>query len=315
MAKRYFSDDELATLSRTPREDLENALHQEPAAVADTATSIARSYKDQIGGSRDWVGSIFTCVGERGGSKALADLVATTPRVFQALGASEVAIEGNSLPEDVVADSAGMVGQVVDRASSGDTEGALSAFDSYEESCRVVQDEYRDWLTALLSSVYRRSGPDELESVHRYCAEHTLLPWMSVDIRNNPAKRLVRWVRMFKGHFSGIQVSEDDEKFTLLQNPCGTCSRQILDGRYEPPFNLAVVEEAHTVTWGRGTTPMYRTHVPVWHVAMARERLGVPWPVNQCPRGLSSGPCPTLLFKDPLNPRANALVPDIGADL
>jgi hypothetical protein len=49
-------------------------------------------------------------------------------------------------------------------------------------------------------------------------------------------------------------------------------------------------------------------------VAMARERLGVPWPVNRCPAGLGTGPCETLLFKDPLDTRANTFVPGAGGD-
>jgi hypothetical protein len=72
---------------------------------------------------------------------------------------------------------------------------------------------------------------------------------------------------------------------------------------------LAVVEERHPVSWGRGATPIYRTHIPIWHVAMARERIGVPWPVNRCPAGLEVGPCTLLIFKDPLDPAANAEVP------
>jgi hypothetical protein len=314
MTERYFTDTELKGLSRTPRQELEAALRRDPAAATETAVSIARSYKDQIGGSQAWIATVLSYMGERSGKEGIVDLVGSTSRLFQALAGSGVPLTPDVVAEDAVAGSSALVTEIAARASSGDTGGALAAFDAFEAACRVVQDVYRDWLTALLTSVYRRDGPDELESVHRYCAERTLLPWMSVDIRNSPAKRLVRWVRMLKGHFSGVEVTEDDEKFTLLQNPCGTCSRQVLQGRYQPPVDLAVVEEIHTVTWGRGTTPVYRTHVPVWHVAMARERLGVPWPVNQCPKGLGSGPCPTLLFKDPLNPRANAFVPGVEGD-
>jgi hypothetical protein len=185
-------------------------------------------------------------------------------------------------------------------------------FDAYEAACRSLQDTYCDWLSSLLSDVYRAWGADELETVHRYCAERTLLPWMTVDIRNAPEKRLVRWVRMLKSHFSVLRLREDDEKFVIVQDPCGTCARQIREGRYEPPFDLAVVDEKHALTWGGGATPVYRTHVPVWHVVMARERLGVPWPVNRCPAGLGAGPCETLLYKDPLDARANDQVPWAG---
>jgi hypothetical protein len=268
--------------------------------------SIARSYRDQIGGSRSWLACVFAHVGERHGQEGLVRGVATTSRFFGALAAA-----GGSFPDakGMIDDSEGVVDRVSELALAGNGDGALDVFDAFETACRVVQDTYRDWLSSLLSAVYRSWGPDELEALHRYCAEHTLLPWMSIDIRNAPEKRLVRWVRMLQGHFSVLRVGEDDEKFALVQDPCGTCSRQILAGRYDPPFDLAVIEEEHVLTWGRGSTPVYRSHVPVWHVAMARERLGVPWPVNRCPAGLGTGPCETLLYKDPLDPRANGQVP------
>jgi hypothetical protein len=252
------------------------------------------------------VGWIFAHVGDRHGHEGLETMVAATSRFFAALAAAgEMIPDGEGLTED----SDAVVSDMTDRAKRGDPLAALATYDRFENACRVLQDAYRDWLSSLLSEVYRRWGPDELENLHRYCAERTLLPWMTVDTHNTPPKRLVRWVRMLQGHFSVVRASEDDEKFVLVQDPCGTCSRQLLAGRYDPPFNLAVVEEKHVLTWGRGSTPVYRTHVPVWHIAMARERLGVPWPVNRCPAGLETGPCPTFLYKDPLDARANEQVP------
>jgi hypothetical protein len=106
-----------------------------------------------------------------------------------------------------------------------------------------------------------------------------------------------------------LRISEDDEKFTLTQDPCGTCSRQIEQGRYGAPLDLAVVRERHATTWFRGDTPIYRAHVPLWHIALAGELVGVPWPVNRCPAGLGTGPCDVLLYKDPDDRRASAEVP------
>jgi hypothetical protein len=110
---------------------------------------------------------------------------------------------------------------------------------------------------------------------------------------------------MLHGHFTAFHVTEDDEKFVIHQDPCGTCTRQIRDGFYEPPVDLAVVHERHPVTGGRGDTPIYRTHVPVLHVLMPRERIGVPWPLPMCPTDMGTGPCRSLMYKDPRDPRAN----------
>jgi hypothetical protein len=307
MADRCFTEADLAALCRTPRQELVDSLDDAEAAEAAEAviTSIVRAYRDQIAGSRSWTACVLAYIDERHGREGLARAVAATSRFYGALAS----IGSRPGDTEAVVDDVDVVDRVAALVRSGDTDAALAAFDRYEEACRCLQDTYCDWLSSLLSDVYRAWGPDELEALHRYCAERTLLPWMAVDIRNAPEKRLVRWARMLKSHFSVIRLQEDDEKFVLVQDPCGTCARQILEGRYEPPVDLAVVAEKHAVTWGRGETPVYRTHVPVWHVVMARERLGVPWPVNRCPAGLGTGPCETLLYKDPLDARANEQVP------
>jgi hypothetical protein len=309
MVDRCFTESDLAALCRTPRQELVDSI-DDPDAVKAVTASIVRAYRDQIAGSRSWTACILAYLGERHGPDGLARAVAATSRFYGALASAA----GRPADAEDVAGRDDVVARVVALAGAGDVTGALAAYDTYEAACRSVQDTYCDWLSSLLSDVYRAWGADELEALHRYCAERTLLPWMTVDVRNAPEKRLVRWVRMLKSHFSGVRVREDDEKFVIVQDPCGTCARQILDGRYGPPVDLAVVEEKHVVTWGRGNTPVYRTHVPVWHVAMARERLGVPWPVNRCPAGLGVGPCETLLYKDPFNARANDQVPRAEPD-
>jgi hypothetical protein len=109
---------------------------------------------------------------------------------------------------------------------------------------------------------------------------------------------------MLHGHFTRFTLQEDESKFTIVQDPCGSCTRQILQGRYEPPVSLAVVKERHLVTQGRGDTPVYRAHIPVMHQSLPRDQLGVPWPVNLCPPGMGTGPCRILLYKDPRDPAA-----------
>ena len=193
-------------------------------------------------------------------------------------------------------------------AVDGSPDDALARFDELDARSREAQDALRDWLSALLSRIYRERGVDTLERALRYTAERTLFGWMPTDMARAPEKRLPSWVRMLQGHFSELRIEEDDEKFTLIQDPCGTCTRQIQQGRYGAPLDLAIIEERHATTWFRGDTPVYRAHVPLWHVTLAQELVGVPWPVNQCPAGLGTGPCAVLLFKDPHNPAAKDYV-------
>ena len=111
---------------------------------------------------------------------------------------------------------------------------------------------------------------------------------------------------MLQGNFATIQVSEDDASFTITQDPCGSCGRQLAAGRHPGPLDHATVAEVHPITFERGNVPVYRTHVAVMHFLVPEARIGVPWPVVACPRGLDAAPCRVRLFKDPLDPAALA---------
>jgi hypothetical protein len=298
---RLFTDEELARLARSPRRQLVDALDAgDPVALGTCAAALERSFVGTVVGTRNWIAHTFGFAARHDDGSLLAGLVDATRHAFAVLPGPLDAFDAAA--PSIVAD-------VLDHAARGDHVGALSEFDALEARTRAAQDTLRDWLSALLSHVYREHGVEVLELALRHTARRTLFDWMPTDMARPPEKRLPSWVRMLHGHFSELRLDEDDEKFTIVQDPCGTCARQIEQGRYDPPLSLAVVTERHATTWFRGDTPIYRAHVPLWHVTLARELAGVPWPVNRCPAGLGTGPCAVLLYKDPLDPRAEEQVP------
>ena len=294
---RLFTDDELRRLERTPHEQVADAIAAgDDAALQNLVSTLERSFAGTVTGTRNWIAHTIAFVAREFPAEQLAGMVAATQALFLAY-------------PDAVAPDAAAEPLAVD--AGGDV---LARFDAMEDHYLRQQDLYRDWLSALLSYHYRTLGVDELERVLRYSAEQTLMPWMPTDTGRPPEKRLPSWVRMFQGHFSGVRVEEDDEKFTLIQDPCGTCSRQIEQGRYGPPLDLAVVDEIHAATWFRGETPIYRAHVPLWHIKLARRswsasrgrstsapRAWAPARAACCSTRTRSTPAPT-----PRCPRADA---------
>ena len=291
---RLFDDAALERLARSPRRQLEDALASGDAASARAlADSLERSMAGTIDGTRNWVTHTFGFAAQAPDPDLLGGLVEATQQFFAVFPDSLAPLATTPMP----------------RRDDQNDDDLLARFDAIERSSRAAQDALRDWLSVLLSRIYRQGGVETLERALRYTAERTLFGWMPTDMARTPEKRLPSWVRMLQGHFSELRIEEDDEKFTIVQDPCGTCTRQIQQRRYEPPLNLAIIEERHATTWYRGDTPVYRAHVPLWHVTLAQELVGVPWPVNQCPAGLGTGPCAVLLFKDPHNPAATGHVP------
>jgi hypothetical protein len=298
---RLFTDEELELLARSPRRQVEDALETGSSErVQSVAASLERSFAGTVEGTSNWITYTFGFASQSDDPALLGGLIEATRNFFAVFPDPSAPIgtaRGSVAP---------LIAQLCKDAAP---ELALARFDAMEDRWRRAQDALRDWLSVLLSRIYRESGIDTLELALRYTAERTLFSWMPTDMERPPKKRLPSWARMLQGHFSPLRIEEDEEKFTLVQDPCGTCTRQIQQGRYAAPLDLAIIEERHATTWFRGNTPVYRSHVPLWHVTLAQELVGVPWPVNRCPAGLGTGPCEVLLFKDPRNPAARDHIP------
>jgi hypothetical protein len=183
------------------------------------------------------------------------------------------------------------------RLDDGDQAGAVAVFEEVERALRAVHDLASEQVAACLSHVYRTFGVDELEACIRHCGDRTLLGWMPADLARPAEVRVRQWARMMLGNFATIRVDETDDAFVITQTPCGTCTRQVLAGRYAGPDGLAIVTEPHRITWDRGGVPVYRTHVAVMHDLMPLERIGERWPEITCPDGAGTGPCRVVLRK------------------
>jgi hypothetical protein len=291
---RLLSRQELDALGRPPREQLRAALERSGPEARATFGRLDRGYRGFVDGFRSWIATLYAYLLERHGPDELAAAVGAEPLVDAALRARLTAADLE--PDAARADAQ----RFAELADAGRAAEALAHFERCQARHLRWHDAYRDWLSGLLSHVYRRLGIEALEASMRYSGERTLLRWMPHDLARPPQERVRQWAALALANFSEpVRVEEDAEKFTLSMGRCGSCGRQIRDGCYGPPPRLAIVEERHPLTFGRGGVPVYRTHVAVMHYLLPIERTGVPWPVILCPEGQGDGECRMLLYKDP----------------
>lgn len=271
---RLLSDDELGELSRSPRDRLAAAIDSTEADPVEVYARLARSFTNFIEGFGAWIDAMGPFLQERHDDAALST-VAIAP---------------------VVVDDAALRALLEAGAPAADV---LDAYDEVEATFRAAHDEACDTVARALGHVYERYGVDELEEAMRHAGDLTLVAWMPRDEDRSPEVRIRHWASMMTGNFASITVAEDDDSFTITQNPCGTCGHQVERGCYGPDGDLPVVTEPHRITWGQGDTPIYRTHVAVMHYLMPIERTGRVWPIIECPSGVVAGPCRLRLMKDP----------------
>lgn len=157
----------------------------------------------------------------------------------------------------------------------------------------------RDTATALVSHVHDVYGPDGLEDCYRHLTELIWLPRMRSDLQHPPTARLRNWAeKMSIGHNGQVSIREEPDRWVFTLNPCGSCGRQLLAGRYQPPWNFAVVEANARVGFLREDITVYQAHLAVAHTMVPIELTGAPWPAMSCV-GLAAQPCELVLYRDP----------------
>ncbi len=293
MGDRLIDDHELAALALSGSERVAAALKSEDSAQAqevfDHVIALYRQFHDLYHG---WTASLFAFLNESYGHdvcKALThieDVLAHSARIGMSLDAVR------SFHEDPERKFAAML-------AAGDFNGAGEFCQDVERGARDLHDFYRDFVSTILSRVYREYGVDALAECLRASSEKDWMPWMEEEINDDPRDRLVVWAELLGvANFGNISIEEHDDRFVMIQNPCGSCGRQHRGGRYDEPWDLAIIEEKHATTYGTGGCTAYRAHIPMMHYVMPVERMGGPWPLIQCPKE-KSGRCRVTLFKDP----------------
>ncbi len=162
-----------------------------------------------------------------------------------------------------------------------------------------LHDLYRDWVTGLLSFIYKHYGIEVLyEALKESCAPWAKPMFERYEKESDFRQRVEMFAMGLRGHLQPIDVMEDDEKVCLIMRPCGSGERLIKEGAYGPPKNFSTIKEPHLTTWGNPNFPIYCAHTPLLEI-LAMERGGYPPFVCYAPEDIRAGGCRFCLYKDP----------------
>lgn len=106
------------------------------------------------------------------------------------------------------------------------------------------------------------------------------------------------WTTAFllKLHMGQVAVTEDDEKFTLVQTPCGSGGRLRLLGAYEGPDALPFVHTNGPLSFGGTSAPVYCSHCPIWNASATLQWFGRAHWVFENP-ARPDGSCTVQIYK------------------
>ena len=295
-----FSQEELDWICRGPRERLTEALATgSPAEVLATFRRMA----GQIRGIADlyvqWSVATLGWLHEQHGLAAAGDAAMFTELwpagQAEHLDAGQLAIVRSALRDsDDHLDE-----RILAVAAGGDLSEVLALWSLVHHACDLAEQLRRDAVTAQLTLVNDRYGADGLEECLRHTVDLIWIPRMEADLACAPADRVRSWgEKMSIGHNGAVRITERADRWVFTLDPCGSCGRQILSGRYAPPWNFGVVSAGARTAFLRDDITVYQAHLAVAHTLVPIERTGSPWPAISC-AGLAAKPCELVIFRDP----------------
>ena len=143
----------------------------------------------------------------------------------------------------------------------------------------------------------------------------TMEDWVSVryqDMLDMSAEELLQLtVEGLRGEFFGpellgdLEVSEEDDRYVLAFDPCGTGGRMRrgvpqfgTPARTEPPYSFGLSHEAHDWSWNEKGVCLYCTHCADVNELLPIDRVGRPMRVTEHPRN-PGDKCRWYIYKKP----------------
>jgi hypothetical protein len=187
-----------------------------------------------------------------------------------------------------------LIQQAVDAGKQEDTKKLARRM--YREAY-FLHESYRDWITSLLSYIYRHNGDKAVyEALHEAFEQLSIImdTYRSVDA----GRRAEMLAAGFRGHLTSVVVEEDDDKFTVMMPLCGSAGRSLSNKGYEKPTNFAKIKKPQILTFGKRDFPVFCAHCAMEEI-VAMEKTGYPVWVIDIPEKVGTGPCKYHIYKDP----------------
>jgi len=234
--------------------------------------------------------------------ETLADPDAHYARLTEELGCEPPLVERAQISDATLAACRAAIASA-DRGSLNERLGEV------REQLRAIHDSQAEWCWALLTLLRDELGEDRMDEVFRRTQE----PWVTARYEAlgalTPQQIFELTIEGMRGHLTGpnrvgqISVDEDEEKFVLSFDPCGSGGRMRRGDpsrgqlpAAERPDVFGVTTAAHDWSWGEADVCLYCAHCAVVNEILPIERLGAPMRVTDYPKH-ADGQCRWTIYK------------------
>jgi len=193
-------------------------------------------------------------------------------------------------------EQAAIADRISDAVRAGDDETARALLRQRDDQHQIIHDQFIGMKAGFYSYVGGVFGKRRLEELLRHTGERQKQGFERWE--EMPAEDFVRAsAHLLKTHMGRVSVQEDEEKFTIIQDPCGSGGRLMREGGYDGTDALLRIAEAQPMTFGKPDFPSYCAHCAMWNNIQCSEWFGHPqWCIDH--PATPSDPCRIHIYKD-----------------
>ncbi len=190
------------------------------------------------------------------------------------------------------------VDKVIDAIESGDMEEAKMQAQRMYDECLAMHDGLVEWVASTLSFIGRRYGDEAVHDALKEGCKSWFEPFADKCKDASPKHRVKMLAKLLRGHMMPMTIEEDDEKFTIMMEPCGSGGRLALQNKYEPPCSYYKIVNPQPMTCGQKDLPVYCGHAGILSI-IGIERGGAPVYYEEPSEQIGVKPCKIFVYKDP----------------
>lgn len=193
---------------------------------------------------------------------------------------------------------------------------ALELADYFLSEGKRLHDLMCDWVYATLDFIARSFGEEAIYDALRHAGEKIRRPYLEHAAKLTVEERVYLQAEGMRSHRSGpgeigeILIVEEEERYVMSFNPCGSGGRMRRTGQLDnlpprtgPPYSFGKTSIPYPWSWSKSGVPYYCLHCCVWSEIQAIEWIGFPFRITDY-QDDPEKPCRFLFYKQP------ELIPD-----
>lgn len=184
-----------------------------------------------------------------------------------------------------------------ENVSKGDVDRSIELIELFRYEVKLAHDILAEWVWILLTFVSRTFGEEAVEKALRF--RHECQDQLAEKLFSLKPEQVLRNIAAIdRGHQPNFRIHEEEERFVIRLDPCGTGGQMLRKGLYNPPSNLGMTKKGYHWSWGKANVSYYCSHCCLHEISAMEKGAPAPLWITECPED-SDASCFQYIYKNP----------------